>query len=205
MGKVTVDLSISLDGFVAGQHSSPERPLGDNGRHLYDWAFGLATWRKLRGFVGGESNLDDQVIVELNETLGAAIMGRRTYDNFSGLWGDIPPFHSPIFVLCHDPRETTHKAGGTTYNFVSNGIESALEQARAAADDKNVVIVGGADISQQYISARLVDEIQVHVVPILFGSGLRLFDNIEDEPVGLERIRVIDSPDVTHLLYRVVR
>lgn len=141
-------------------------------------------------------------------------MGRRMFSggsgpweedpNADGWWGDDPPFHVPVFVLTHHPRETVAKEGGTTFNFVTNGIESALEQARAAAGDRDVAIAGGADVVRQYLKAAHLDELLIHLTPVLLGSRVRLFDDERGTAVGLEQTRVAESPGVTHLTYRVV-
>ena len=126
--------------------------------------------------------------------------------NADGWWGDDPPFHHPVFVLTHHAREPVTKRGRTTFSFVTEGIESALEQARAAAGEREVAVGGGANVTQQYLRAGLLDELQIHVVPLLLGDGVRLFeDHVGGEPPELERTRVIDSPAVTHLGYRVVK
>lgn len=214
MTKVTVDISMSLDGFVAGPNPSLEQPLGEGGEGLHEWVVGLETWRERHGLAGGETNPDDEVVAESIDATGATVMGRRMFSggagaweddpNADGWWGDDPPFRHAVFVLTRHPRATVTKQGGTTFTFVTDGIESALEQARAAAGDKNVLVAGGADVVQQYLSAGLVDELQIHVAPILLGGGARLFDHLGAEEVELESTRVIQSPAVTHLRYRVV-
>jgi dihydrofolate reductase len=212
---LTLDITMSLDGFVAGPNPTLEEPLGEGGERIHDWLVGLAAFRERHGGSGGEVNADSQVLEESVQAAGAIVMGRRMFSggagpweddpNADGWWGDDPPFHVPVFVLTHHPRETVEKQGGTTYTFVTDGIESALEQARAAAGDKNVGIGGGADVAQQYLAAGLVDELQVHVAPLLLGGGTRLFGGAGAEPVTLEATRVLGSPAVTHLRYRVVR
>jgi dihydrofolate reductase len=203
MGKVHVDITMSLDGFVAGPNDSPDVPLGEGGERLHEWVYGLASWREPHGLEGGETGRDSEVLDEAMRDNGAIVLGRRMFDNAQG-WGDNPPFHVPVFVLTHEAREPLAKEGGTTFTFVTDGIESALEQARAAAGDKNVSIAGGANTIQQYLGAGLVDELQVHVVPLLLGGGVRLFDGPGTD-IELEATRVIDSPAVTHLRFRVVK
>lgn len=202
MGKVLVDISMSLDGFVAGPNDGPELPLGDGGERLHEWVYGLASWREPHGLEGGAKGRDDEVMQEAFESVGAVVLGRRMFENAKG-WGDNPPFHTPVFVLTHEPRETVTKEGGTTFTFVTDGIRSALEEARAAAGNKEVSVAGGANVVQQYLRAGLLDQIQIHLVPILLGDGVRLFDNLGAEQVELETTRVIDSPGVTHLRLRV--
>jgi dihydrofolate reductase len=204
MGKVHVDITMSLDGFIAGPNDSPDLGLGEGGEQLHEWVFGLESWRKAHGLEGGERNRDAEILEEATRDNGAVILGRRMFDNAKG-WGDEPPFHMPVFVLTHEPREELAKEGGTTFTFVTDGIESALEQARAAAGDKNISIAGGANTIQQYLSAGLVDELQIHIAPLLLGGGVRLFEDLDADEIELETTRVIDSPAVTHLRFRVVK
>ncbi|SRR5712692_3254295 len=204
MGKVILDMSMSLDGFIAGPNDGVERPLGDGGERLHDWIFGGKTDRTGSAPRGSAGNpRDAEVMDEAFKTLGAVIMGRRWFEIGEGPWGDNPPFQVPCFVLTHDAHEKLVK-GATTFTFVTDGIESALKQAQAAAGDKNVG-VGGANTAQQYLSAGLLDEIQIHLAPVLLGEGCRLFEHIGTEHIELERTRVIESPGVTHLWFRVVK
>ena len=200
--KLIYSMTMSLDGYVAGPNDSPELGLGEGGEQLHEWIFGLASWRGPHGLEGGETNADSEMLEETVEATGAVIVGRRMFDNARG-WGDEPPFHVPVFVLTHEPRDVLIK-GDTTFTFV-NGIESALEQARAAAGDKNVSIGGGANVAQQFLKAGLLDEIQLHVAPLLLGGGVRLFDQPGDAKIELEKTHVSDSPKATHLRFRVVR
>ena len=202
MGKVRFEITMSLDGYIAGPNDGPELGLGEGGERLHQWVFDLASWREPHGLAGGETNVDSELLDETIKATGAVIIGRRMFDNARG-WGDEPPFHVPVFVLTHEPREMLVK-GDTTFTFVTDGIESALEQARAAAGDKDVSIGGGANVAQQYLKAGLLDEIQIHVAPLLLGGGIRLFDQLGDAKIELEKTRVIDSPQVTHLSFRVV-
>jgi dihydrofolate reductase len=213
MGKLAVDISMSLDGFVAGPNQTLEDPLGEGGEALHEWVFATASWRERHGRTGGESNADSEVVEEGLRSTGATVMGRRMYSggegpweddpNADGWWGDEPPFGHPVFVLTHHAREPVTKQGGTTFTFVTGGIEAALEQARAAAPDKDVLVAGGADVIQQYLKAGRVDELQIHVVPMLLGDGVRLFENhLGRGRPELECTRVIESPAVTHLRYQ---
>ena len=218
MAKLTFDISMSLDGFIAGPNMTREEGLGEGGEQLHEWAYDLKAFREPHGESGGETNQDSEVLEEALAKPGAVVMGRRMFgggdgqwgdpawgeEPWEGWWGDEPPFHMPVFVLTHHPREPLVK-GETTFTFVTDGIESALEQARAAAGDKDVSLGGGADVAQQYLRAGLLDELQVHLVPVMLGAGVRLFDGLGDAGVKLERTRVIDSPVVTHLRYRVVK
>jgi dihydrofolate reductase len=212
MTKLRLDITMSLDGFVAGPNQTLEHPLGEGGERLHEWAFAAASWREQHGLSGGEANADSDVVQESHDATGAVVMGRRMYSggegpwaddpNADGWWGDDPPFHVPVFVLTHHARETLVMKGGTSFIFVTDGIEAALAQARKAAGDKDVLAAGGATIAQQYLAAGLLDELQIHVVPLLLGDGVRLFDHV-DPTVDLELTRVIESPSVTHLRYRV--
>jgi dihydrofolate reductase len=214
MSKVRLDISMSVDGYVAGPNASLEAPLGENGLDLHEWVFGLRSFRATHGGEGGETNRDDEIVAESLAATGAVIMGRRMFSggegpwgldpNADGWWGDEPPFGTSVFILSHYTRETVQKAGGTTFAFVNDGIESALEQAREAAGDKDVLVAGGADVAQQYLRAGLLDELQIHLVPVFLGSGTRLFDGIAPASAALVPERVVAaSPGVTHLRYRV--
>jgi dihydrofolate reductase len=213
MSKVRVHISISLDGYVAGPNQTQEKPLGEGGEQLHDWVVGLKAWREPHGREGGEENASNTVMAQENADVGAEIMGRGKFgpasrgpwgdDPWPGWWGDDPPFHKPVFVVTHHEREPL-TLSDTTFTFVADGIESALAQARQAAGGQDVVIGGGAEIINQYLAAGLVDEIELHVVPILLGDGERLFEGVGPD-VKLELLRVVEAPGVTHLKYRVVR
>ena len=204
MARVQLDITMSLDGFVAGPNDGPELPLGAGGERLHEWVYPLASWREPHGLEGGETNSSSEVLEESLQATGAIIVGKRMFDNAGG-WGDNPPFHKPVFVLTHTAREPLAKDGGTTFTFVTEGVKSAVEQAKAAAGDKDVSIGGGASIAQQCLRAGLLDELQIHVAPLLLGGGVRLFDDLGGEGIELEVTRVIESPGVTHLRYRVVK
>jgi dihydrofolate reductase len=207
MSKVTVDISMSLDGFIAGPDPTREEPLGRGGEGIHEWVVSTKGWREAHGYEGGETGPDSDLSAKAFEQVGAVVMGRRMFSGedgpwgdepFEGWWGDDPPFHMPVYVLTNHEREPLEK-GDTTFYFVTDGIESALDQAKAAAGDKNVSIAGGADVIQQALRAGAVDEMFLHVVPLFLGAGTRLF---EDVPAGkLERLEVIDSPKVTHIRY----
>jgi dihydrofolate reductase len=204
MGKVTVDVTTSLDGFIAGPNDGLELPLGQNGERLHEWIFGLRAWREPHGLEGGETNRDGEIVEEALADRGAVIVGRRMFDNAQG-WGDEPPFHVPVFVLTHEAREPESKEGGTTFTFVTDGVQSAFDQAKAAARNKNILVAGGANTVQQFLKAGLVDEIQIHVAPLLLGGGVKLLDGLSSDEVKLESTRVVESPVVAHLQYRVVK
>lgn len=212
MAKLRFNISISLDGFVAGPNQSAESPLGEGGEQLHEWAIVLEAWRKPHGLDGGEVNESTPFMEEAFENVGAIVMGRNMFgggegpwgeDPWEGWWGDEPPFHMPVFIVTHHGREPVAKEGGTTFTFVTDGIESALEQARAAAGGRDVGLGGGANVAQQYLKAGLVDELQLHVVPILLGAGTRLFDDLGGAGIRLECTRAVAAPGVTHLEYQV--
>jgi dihydrofolate reductase len=214
VARLRFQVSVSLDGFVAGPNPSEENPLGEGGMQLHQWAFKLAAWREPHGREGGEVNASTAVVEETLDNVGATVMGRNMFGGgpgpwgeppWDGWWGDDPPFHTPVFVLTHHAREPLEKEGGTTFTFVTEGIESALEQAEAAAGGKDVSLGGGADVAQQYLAAGLIDELDLNVVPVLLGEGTRLFENLDGADVGLEQVRAIEAPGVTHLKYRVSR
>ena len=212
MSRLRFQTSVSLDGFVAGPNPSEEHPLGEGGMQLHEWVFKLAAWRKPHGREGGEVNASSAVVEGTLENIGATIMGRNMFgggpgpwgkDPWDGWWGDDPPFHHPVFVLTHHERERLEKDGGNSFTFVTDGIESALEQARQAAGGKDVSLGGGAEAAQQYLAAGLIDEMLLNLVPVLLGSGTRLFENLGDvSAIGLEQVRAVDAPGVAHLLYR---
>lgn len=212
MAKFRFQISISADGFVAGPNPSEDDPLGEGGEQLHEWVIKLAAWRQPHGREGGEVNASTPVMEEALDNVGATVMGRRMFgggpgpwgeDPWGGWWGDEPPFHTPVFVLTHHEREPLEKQGGTTFTFVTDGIESALEQAKQAAGGRDVALGGGADVAQQYLAAGLIDELDLNVVPVLLGEGTRLFDNLTGTDVALEQVRVIEAPGVTHIKYRV--
>jgi dihydrofolate reductase len=215
MTRVTFDISVSLDGFVAGPDATLEEPLGKGGNDLHEWAYVLEAWRKPHGLEGGESGPVADLVSEGLAATGAVVMGRKMFSggsgpweddpNADGWWGDEPPFRVPVFVLTHHPRERVEKQGGTSFTFVTDGIESALEQARDAAGDKDVNIAGGAETVQQYLAARVVDAFQLHIAPVFLGAGVRLFDNLGSALPKVEPTRVIDEPRATHVTYRIVR
>jgi dihydrofolate reductase len=214
MPRVTCNLSMSLDGYVAGPNQTLEEPLGHGGGTLHEWAVRLKAFRERHGMEGGEPGPDNDIVAEWQDASGAVVMGRRMFSggagpweddpNADGWWGDDPPFHSPVFVLTHHARETVQKEGGTSYIFVTDGLESALDQARAAAGGKDVQIGGGASVVQQALNGGLLDELNIHLVPTLLGAGgVRLLEGLQ--PRELELTRVIESPHVTHLRYRAKR
>jgi dihydrofolate reductase len=212
VAKFRFQISISLDGFIAGPNPSEDDPLGEGGEQLHEWVLKLAAWRKPHGREGGEVNASSVVMEEALDNLGATVMGRNMFgggpgpwgdDPWEGWWGDDPPFHTPVFVLTHHEREPLEKQGGTTFIFVTDGIESALEQAKQAGGGKHVSLGGGADVAQQYLAAGLIDELDLNVVPVLLGGGTRLFDNLGRTDLSLEQVRAIEAPGVTHIKYRV--
>ncbi|MGH2819746.1 MAG: dihydrofolate reductase family protein [Actinomycetota bacterium] len=212
MSQIRFHLAISLDGFVAGPDQSEENPLGVGGTDLHGWVYGLEVWRKPHGLEGGEVNASTPAIEEIQSNVGAIVMGRNMFgggpgpwsedDPWNGWWGDDPPFHTPVFVITHHPREPLEMQGGTTFIFVTDGIESALAQAKQAASGQDVLLGGGAKVVQQYLAAGLVDEFDLHVAPILLGDGERLFESVGD--LKLEQVRAVEAPGVTHIKYRLL-
>ena len=209
VSRLRLKISISLDGFVAGPSQSVGNPLGIGGMRLHEWVLPLAVWRAMHGLEGGEVNESTGVVEESLANIGASVMGRNMFGGhpgrwddekpWNGWWGVNPPFHHPVFVLTHHAREPLELAGGTTFTFVTDGIEAALDQARRAAAGKDVSLAGGASAAQQYLVAGLVDEMEIHLVPTLLGSGERLLDGIGDDLHGLELMRTVAAPGVTHL------
>ena len=191
---------MSLDGFIAGPDDRPGQGLGEGGERLHEWAYNLKSWREPHGLEGGETGRDSEILDETFRNTGAIVLGKRMYDNAEG-WGDEPPFRMPVFVLTHEPREELVK-GETTFTFVTDGVDSALEQARAAAGDRDISVGGGASTIQQFIAAGLIDELQIHLVPLLLGQGVRLFDDPGIGQIELETTRVVESPRVTHVKFR---
>jgi dihydrofolate reductase len=204
MRKLVAEITMSLDGFIAGPHARPGQGLGEGGEQLHEWVYGLKSWREPHGLEGGETGPDAEMLEQSISRSGAIIVGRTMYDHAEG-WGDRPPFGRPVFVLTHRGQEPLVKDGGTTFTFVTDGIESALAQAKAAAGDKDVAIGGGASVIQQYFAAGLLDELMLHIAPILLGDGKRLFDQAKAGPGEFEPVQVIGSPKVTHLRYRINR
>jgi dihydrofolate reductase len=204
MGKVFTDISLSLDGFIAGPDDGLEYPLGKGGERIHQWKFNLESWREPQGLGGGKTNRDSEIVDESDKNTGATIVGWRMYDNAQG-WGEEPPFRRPVFVITHKAQEKVVKANGTIFTFVTDGIQSALKQAQAAAGDQDVAVGGGANIVQQFIQAGLLDEIQLHIAHLLLGDGVRLFDHLGMKQIELESLRTVEGDGVTHLKLRVVK
>jgi dihydrofolate reductase len=215
MSKLRFKTAMSLDGFTAGPNQSVHAPLGVGGERLHEWAFRLAIFREHHGMDGGEVNESTRVVEEQRANIGATIMGRNMFGGhpgpwdpvtpWTGWWGDNPPFHHPVFVLTHHAREPLELEGGTRFTFVTEGMEAALEQARAAAGGKDVSLAGGALAARQYLMAGLVDEMEISLVPALLGSGERLFDGTGDDLQGLDLVRTVARPDVVHLKFARAR
>jgi dihydrofolate reductase len=193
MSKVVSEISMSLDGYVAGPNVRIGNGMGDGGERLHDWRFDTKT------------KTDDAIVDELYASTGAVVLGKGMFDVGFEPWGDPPPFRMPVFVVTHEKRDPLPMQGGTTYTFVSDGIETALELARAAAGDKNVGIWGGANIIGQYLQAGLLDEMQIHLVPILLGDGVRLFEGLDPVGIELRKISTIDTPGATHFRFEVAK
>jgi len=213
MGIVRSHISISLDGYAAGPNQGTEHPLGEGGDQLHEWAYNLDRWLEEHGREGGVTNASSAVMDEAIAGVGADVMGRGMFGggpgpwpedpSWDGWWGEDPPFHVPVFVLTHHPREPLEMKGGTTFHFVTDGIESAVAQAREAAGDRDVTIAGGADTIQQTLRAGLLDELEIHLTPAILGGGERLLENVGE--ARFEPARVVEAPGVTHLKYRIVK
>jgi dihydrofolate reductase len=213
MSKLRCDISISADGFVAGPNQSADDPLGEGGERLHDWVIPLAAWREAHEKPGGEVNASSQIIDEARTNVGAAVMGRNMFGppeggdwgdgSWKGWWGANPPYHCDVFVLTHHPREPVQMEGGTTFHFVTDGIERALERAQESADGQDVMLWGGAQVINQYLAAGLLDELELHIAPVLLGAGARLFENLGAAEIQLEQVRAVEAPGVTHIKYSV--
>jgi dihydrofolate reductase len=209
MSRLRFQITMSLDGFVAGPDQSVDNPLGVGGMRLHQWAFPLKAWREKHGLEGGEENPSNAIVAETTANIGATIMGRNMFGGhpgawsasapWNGWWGDEPPFHHPVFVLTHHARPPL-QLQGTTFHFITDGIEAALAKASQAAQGQDVALAGGAAAARQYLAAGLVDEMEIHLVPILLGSGERLFDDVG--PLGdLHPVRTVAAPGVTHFKF----
>jgi dihydrofolate reductase len=214
MTKLRLNITMSLDGYVAGPNQSVENPLGEGGEQLHEWAFATRTFRAIHGMEGGATGHDDDIAKEYFDNIGATIMGRHMFGGgdgpwgdkpWNGWWGENPPFHMPVFVLTHHARDPLELQGGTTFHFVTEGFHMALERAKDAAQGKGIILGGGANIAHQYLKAGLIDELDIHVVPVLMGAGRRLFDNIDGQQTAYECVRVVNSPAVTHYKYHLKR
>jgi dihydrofolate reductase len=212
MGRLRLSITMSLDGLVAGPEQSEQNPLGVGGLDLHEWVFPLEAFRRMHGGQGGDVNASSAVVDERRANIGATIMGRNMFgggggpwgnDPWQGWWGDDPPYHHPVFVLTHYAREPLPMKGGTTFHFVSDGIESALTQARDAAGEQDISIAGGASAVNQYLAAGVVDEIDVSIAPVILGDGARLFQDLERGALKLTQLRAVDAPGVTHIKYHV--
>ncbi|HWD64272.1 MAG TPA: dihydrofolate reductase family protein [Solirubrobacteraceae bacterium] len=209
MSELRLNITMSLDGYSGGPDMSEENPMGVGAMALHNWAFPLREFQQMHGGSEGEVNASSAVVQERWENIGATIMGRRMFgpdsgpwgeDPWTGWWGDDPPYHHPVFVLTHHPREPLVMQGGTTFHFVSQGIETALEQAREAADGRDVLLAGGASVVNQYLSAGLIDELDLSISPLILGAGTRLFEGVDR--MELEQVRAVEAPGVTHIKYR---
>ena len=211
MPKVRVrNIAVSTDGYVAGPNHSLENPLGEGGPALHEWVLETRTGRQMFGQDGGDEGLDNEFVARGDQGIGATIMGRNmfgpirgpwTNDEWKGWWGCEPPYHHPVFVLTHHPCPPIVMEGGTTFHFVENGIEAALEQAIDAAKGSDVRIGGGASTIQQYLRARLIDDMHIAIVPIFLGGGERLFDHLDGGPDGYECVEFVSSPSVAHIRF----
>jgi dihydrofolate reductase len=210
MGMVRYTSSMSLDGYVAGVDQGPDHPLGVDGERLHEWLFGLESWGRDAGLDGGVDTVSTEVLKRSDANVGATIMGRNMFgggpgpwsedEPWNGWWGPNPPFHMPVFVLTSHRRGPLVCEGGTTFTFVTDGPEAALTAARAVAGDRDVHISGGGNVARQFLAAGLVDEMLIHLVPVLLGRGVRLFEDA-DHATALEQKEAVAAPGVTHLTY----
>jgi dihydrofolate reductase len=212
MTKLRLTITMSLDGYVAGPDQDEQNPLGVGGMELHEWFFPLQAFKEMHGGEGGEVNASSPIVEERRANIGATIMGRNMFGpvrgawpdaSWRGWWGENPPYHHPVFVLTHHPHEPLEMEGGTTFHFVTDGIESALARARDAAQGQDIWLAGGASVANQYLAAGLVDEIDVSISPIILGAGERLFEGLERGALELGQVRAVDAPGVTHVKYAV--
>jgi len=201
-GKVFFSVSMSLDGFIAPE--SPEDLMGQQWMELQQWLFAQRFFReRLKLGEGGEEGRENDIVRETFERTGANVMGKRMFDAGEQAWPEEAPFHTPVFVVTHEERAPWKRPGGTTFHFVNDGIESALDRAREAAGDRDVRIAGGGATIVEYVNAGLVDELSIALSPVLFGSGVHLFGGVDADRVGLEPVRSESTQRVTHLTYAV--
>jgi dihydrofolate reductase len=201
------NFSISIDGYGAGPDQNVDNPLGVGGPDLHEWVFETRFGREMQGMEGGDEGLDNQFLIKGDEGIGATVMGRNMFgpirgpwndDSWTGWWGDNPPYHHQVFVLTHHPRAPITMQGGTTFNFVNDGIEATLERAFNAADGQDVRLGGGVATIQQCLRVGLIDEMHVAIVPVLLGNGERLFDNLDGSTAGYKCVELVSSPSVVH-------
>jgi dihydrofolate reductase len=212
MSKLRLTISMSLDGYVAGPNQSEENPIGEGGLAVHEWFFPLKEFKEMHGDEGGVVNESSPIVAERRENVGATIMGRNMFgpirgswgdESWRGWWGEDPPYHHPVFVLTHHARAPLEMDGGTTFHFVTDGIESALAQAKAAAEGQDIWLAGGAETVNQYLAAGLVDEIDVSIAPVILGAGERLFAGLAPDSLKLEQTRAVQAPGVTHIKYKL--
>ncbi len=212
MTLVTAQMSVSLDGFYAGPRFNGTENWMDSPEaaaffRVTRWVIDATAWRERLGFVGGEQSANSEIVAETFASAGAYVMGRRMADGGEIPWGDTPPFHAPVFVVTHRPRPVLQRLGGTSFTYVTDGVASAIDQARAVAGGKNVAVAGGGTLLREVIKLGLLDELELHIAPVILGDGMRLLDadlNLDSkEGIELTPLRVISSEDVTHLRYKV--
>jgi dihydrofolate reductase len=213
VGFVRFQVAVSIDGYLAGPDQSLENPLGVGGEELHRWLFELDVWRSMEGQEGGVRNASSAVMEEAQGNIGAYVMGRNMFGGgrgpwrddlpWTGWWGEDPPYHAPVFVLTHDPREPVEMQGGTTFHFVTDGLDAAFDRAEEAAGGKDILIAGGANVIRQSLAAGRVDGFWLHLAPIVLGAGERPLDDVGT--LRLEQVRAVDAPGVTHIEYRVLR
>lgn len=211
MTKVTAQMSVSLDGYYAGpRHDGDGNWMGSAEAagffRITRWATEAMSWRERQGFAGGERDTNSEILAETFESAGAYVMGRRMFDGGEVPWGEEPPFRAPVFVVTSRPRETLVRRGGTSFTYVTDGVTSAVEQARAVANGKNVAVAGGGVLLRQVLNAGLLDELELHIAPVLLGAGMRLLDGFDLDDfsaIELTPTRVVHTPRITHVRYAV--
>jgi dihydrofolate reductase len=204
MAKVFFSVSISMDGFLAGPNGGPKNPLGDNGTEIHKWIYNQKSFREqLELGAGGETGKDNDILKEVINRSGTSIMGKRMFEEGESNWPENAPFHTPVYVLTKHPREPWVRKGGTTFYFINDGIESALDKARKAAGNRDIRISGGANVIQPYLNAGLVDDFTIHYAPVMLGTGIRLFNKIDTSKFTIEIVEAVNSPLITHLLYKL--
>lgn len=212
MTKVTAQMSVSLDGCYAGPLHSGDGTWMDSAEaagffRITRWVIDAMAWRERQGYVGGEQSTNSDIIAETFDAAGAYVMGRRMVDGGELPWGDDPPFRAPVFVVTNRPRQTLMRQGGTSFTYVTDGIASAVAQARAVAKGKNVAVAGGGNLLQQVLKLGLLDELELHIAPVVLGAGMRLLDGglelADKEAIELTPTRAVHTPEVTHIRYTV--
>ncbi len=204
MSKIYIDVGISLDGFIAGLNPGPKNPIGDGGTQIHSWIYKQRAFREMQNIgPGGETGIDNDLLIGSLNRAGASIMGKTMFITGEFNWPEEAPFHCPVYVLTHEKREPWPRKGGTTFYFINDGLQSALTMAKAVAGEKDIRISGGANVIQQFLNAGIVDEMMIHIAPVVLGKGILLLENLDSSKNKFEITEVISSKEVTHMRYRV--